>query len=84
MSRTLGRVLAVAAVTTMITGCATAEEWSVWKSNTAHFASGDHMTFSARNRDGAPRVSRADVDLARAQNWWGRAITVDQSQILGN
>jgi hypothetical protein len=27
-------------------------------------------------------VSRADVQKAREQNWWGRAITVAQEEIL--
>lgn len=63
--------------------CATPDEWTTWRSHPAHFASGEHAYFSARNRDGvSPRVRRADIALAREQSWWGKAVTVDQQQIL--
>ena len=64
-------------------GCATSEEWNVWKSNSSHFASGEHFSFSMKNREGtAATVTREDVALARQQNWFGRPITVSQEQIL--
>ena len=67
----------------LLMGCATAEEWDTWKAHTSHFASGDHLKFSWRNgEDKASRVTRGDVALARDQNWWGKAITVDQQQII--
>jgi hypothetical protein len=68
----------------LLVGCATSEEWGIWKSNTSHFASGEHLVFSARNQDakGAARVTRQDVAMSRDQNWWGKAITVDQAQII--
>ena len=65
------------------TGCATSEEWATWRSHTAHFATGDHLAFSVRNRQGTgPRVTREDIQMAREQSWWGRPITVSQEQIL--
>src|SRR5207247_8553602 len=64
-------------------GCATPQEWAEWKGHPVHFASGDHMGFSVRNRDGPQtRVTRDDVALARSQDWFGTAITVDQSAIV--
>jgi hypothetical protein len=64
-------------------GCATSDDWATWKEHPAHFASGDHLTFSMRNGEArAARVTREDVALARDQNWWGRAVTVDQQQII--
>ena len=40
-------------------GCATSEEWAEWRAHSSHFASGQHATFSMRNREGtAPRVAR--------------------------
>jgi hypothetical protein len=68
----------------LLVGCATSEEWDTWKSHPAHFASGDHMVFSVRNTEAtkAARVTRQDVALAREQSWWGKAITVEQGQIL--
>ena len=64
-------------------GCASSEEWEVWKSNSSHFASGEHFSFSMKNREGkGAAVTRADVALARQQNWFGRPVTVSQEQIL--
>jgi hypothetical protein len=65
-------------------GCATSEEWQTWRSNTSHFASKEHFDFSMKNRrDGSsPSVTRQDVAMAQQQNWFGRAVTVDQAQIL--
>ena len=73
---TLGALLALA-------GCATSEEWTTWKQHPTHFASGDHLFFSTRNREGAaPKVTRQDIQQARDQGWWGKPITVSQEQIL--
>ena len=64
-------------------GCATPQEWAEWKGHPVHFTSGDHVGFSVRNRDGPQtRVTRDDVALARSQDWFGTAITVDQSAIV--
>jgi hypothetical protein len=64
-------------------GCASSEEWQTWRDHPTHFASGDHMFFSTRNTEGkTPRVTRQDIALARDQGWWGKAITVNQEQIL--
>lgn len=77
------RLLLVGGVLVATTGCATGEEWQIWRSNGAHFASGDHMFFSVRNREGTkPTVTRKDITLARDQGWWGKPITVNQDQIL--
>ena len=73
----IGGVLLAAA------GCASGEEWETWKSHPTHFASGDHMGFSMRNRaDSKARVTRQDIASARDEGWWGRPITVGQEQIL--
>ncbi len=77
------RLLLTGAALLAVAGCATSEEWATWKSHPTHFASGDHLFFSARNREGAsPRVTRQDIALAREQGWWGRPVTVSQEQIL--
>jgi len=39
-------------------------------------------TSTLRNSDNAVRVSRADLDAARTESWWGKPLTVDQAQIL--
>jgi hypothetical protein len=75
----------ILATATVTTGCASSEQWAEWRAHSSHFASGQHATFSMRNREGsAPRVARADIDAARAENWWGKAITVNPDQIFQN
>jgi hypothetical protein len=70
----------------LLGACATSEEWAEWRNHTTHFASGDHGLFSLRNnKDGSnPRVTRTDVEAARTQSWWGKAITVNPDQIFQN
>jgi hypothetical protein len=63
-------------------GCATSEEWNTWRSNTSHFASKEHFDFSMKNRSGSPNVTKQDVAMAGNQNWFGKAVTVNQDQIL--
>ena len=63
-------------------GCASGEEWQTWRSNTSHFASKEHYDFSMKNRSGAATVTRQDVAMAQSQSWFGKAVTVDQAQIL--
>jgi hypothetical protein len=80
---TLLRVMLVGALLLATAGCATSEEWTTWKTHPTHFASGDHLFFSTRNREGSsPKVTREDIALARDQGWWGKPVTVSQEQIL--
>lgn len=68
-------------------GCATHEDWGMWRSHNTHFASGDHGVFSVRNnKDGSnPRVTRSDIEAARLESWWGvYAVNVTPSQIFQN
>ena len=81
--RTLGFWFPALPALLVVFGCASADEWATWKEHPAHFASGEHLKFSVRNREAqAARVTRQDVALARDQSWWGKAITVDQQQII--
>ncbi|OGK96010.1 MAG: hypothetical protein A3E31_17875 [Candidatus Rokubacteria bacterium RIFCSPHIGHO2_12_FULL_73_22] len=76
-------LLLIGAALVATTGCATGEEWATWRGHSSHFASGSHMGFSVRNREGTQaRVTRQDIQVARDQNWWGKPITVSQEQIL--
>jgi hypothetical protein len=67
-------------------GCATTEEWREWRAHTSHYASDQHLGFSVRNdaQGSTPKVTRSDVAAAQTQNWWGKAITVQTSQIFQN
>jgi len=67
----------------LVGGCASSEEWNIWRSNTSHFASKEHFDFSLKNSgDSKATVTRNDVAMAQNQNWFGKAITVAQEQIL--
>jgi hypothetical protein len=81
--RMKGWWLAAAVILIGMSGCATSEEWATWKQHPTHFASGDHLYFSVRNREGgAATVTRTDIAKARDEGWWGKPITVSQEQIL--
>jgi hypothetical protein len=67
----------------LLSACASADEWAIWKEHPSHFASSNHLMFSMRNRESkAVQVTRADVAMARDQAWWGKPVTVDQAQII--
>jgi len=77
------RSLVIVAAALLAGACASGEEWATWKDHPSHFASGEHLAFSLRNREGSPtRVTREDIALARSQGWWGKPITVSTEQIL--
>jgi hypothetical protein len=77
------RLVLLGALTVLGAACATHEEWETWKSHPSHFASGDHLTFSVRNREGQPaRVTRTDIAMARDEGWWGKPVTVSTDQIV--
>jgi hypothetical protein len=79
------RVVALLGVGLLTGACASSQEWSDWREHTSHFASGQHGWFSMRNQAGKDaRVTRADVDSARSEGWWGRPVTVSSEQILQN
>lgn len=71
------------AIALLSSACATSAEWTTWRQHPTHFASGDHLVFSVRNREGqSPRVTRRDLAEAKAQAWWGDPITVKLAQIV--
>ena len=83
MRRDRLHALAIVTAALLTAACASSEEWATWKEHPSHFASGEHLAFSLRNRSGAPaRVTREDIALARSQGWWGKPITVSTEQIL--
>lgn len=64
--------------------CATNEQWSEWHKHSSHFASGDHLFFSFRNRGEkpVPKVYKSDMEKARTQQWWGDTIVVRPDQLF--
>ncbi len=86
MRSRIGRTALIAGIALFAGACASSEEWAEWRKHTTHFASGDHAFFSLRNnKDGSnPKVYRSDIEAARTENWWGKAITVNPDQIFQN
>ena len=76
-------VLLLSSVALTTGACATSAEWAEWRAHSTHYATGDHLVFSWRNTEGnPPRVTRKDLELSRAENWWGKTITVSPEQIF--
>jgi hypothetical protein len=66
----------------LLTGaCATSEEWAEWKRHSTHFASDKHLVFNPTDTS-PPLVRRSQIEAARAENWWGKAVTVNPDQIF--
>ena len=85
MSGRVSRAALMVGALLFIGGCATSQEWAEWKAHSSHFASGQHLVFSTfRNPTdaSAPNVRRSDIEASRAENWWGKAVTVNPDQIF--
>ena len=68
-------IVALVALGLGASACASATEWRSWSEHTTHFASGEHLDFSGRNRDPwRPRIAEADVTAATAEGWWGALV----------
>ncbi|MEK7362827.1 MAG: hypothetical protein AAB016_02515 [candidate division NC10 bacterium] len=83
MRTRITRALLLGGVLLAASACATSEEWAEWAKHPTHFASGGHAMFSLRNTEGsAPQVTRSEIERARAEQWWGKVITVSAEQII--
>jgi len=83
MRTCITRALLLGGVMLVASACATSEERAEWTKHPTHFASGDHAMFSFRNTEGsAPRITRSEIERARAEQWWGKVITVSAEQII--
>ena len=78
----LTRPTLLVGIALLTAACATSAEWDDWYNNKSHFASGKHMTFSIANQGDQKRVTRVDVEAARAESWWGQPVTVSADQII--
>jgi hypothetical protein len=79
----LSKTLLVFGVVLLTGGCASSQEWSEWSQHPSHFASGKHAFFSIRNRAGSDAgVTRADIDGARTEGWWGQPVTVSAETMI--
>ena len=83
MRTRITQALLLGGVLLAASACATSEEWAEWAKHPTHFASGGHAMFSFRNTEGsAPQVTRSEIERARAEQWWGKVITVSAEQII--
>ena len=79
----ISRTLFVLGAALLMGACVNSQDWSEWSTHSAHFASGNHAFFSLRNQAVSGfNVTRADLDGARGEGWWGQPITVSSEQIL--
>jgi len=77
------RVFLLGSVTLVASGCASSEEWAEWTKHPSHFATGEHLFFSFRNTEGSgAKVTRADIERARTEQWWGKVITASPEQLI--
>lgn len=68
-------LLVIAAVMFSMSGCASPRDLTMWQEHPTHYASTDHLTFSARNPAGnEPVITEADKAKAEAEGWWGYLI----------
>ena len=69
-------LLLIAAVMFSMSGCASSQDWAFWRAHPAHFASGEHLTFSARHDTGGfdPSMTDQDVAMAEDEGWWGHLV----------
>ena len=68
------RMILSVVVAVAVSGCASQPELTEWKAHSSHFASGDHMWFSIKNRFGVGRraeVTRDDMKVAGQDKWFG-------------
>jgi hypothetical protein len=71
-------LLLIAAVMFSMSGCASSREWTTWREHPTHFASNNHMTFSARAGNGdEAAITEVDKTQAGAEGWWGAMVPGD-------
>lgn len=66
-------LLLLTAVMFSMSGCAT-QDWSIWSTNQAHFASSKHFTFSMKSHPTEASITEEDMVAAAREEWWGRLV----------
>jgi hypothetical protein len=66
-------LLLLTAVMFSMSGCAT-RDWSVWSTNSAHFASRQHLAFSMKSHPTEASITEEDMQAATREEWWGRLV----------
>lgn len=81
MRQKLARGAMIIGIAVGIAGCATGPE-PEWMKKPYHYASFAHMGFSMRHPGGEAKVTRRDVNLAKAEGWHGDTIEVKAADVI--
>jgi hypothetical protein len=82
MERLQWWLLLLSAVMFSMSGCATLEDWHVWSAHPAHFASAEHLAFSAKSHKTAASITDADAAAAAREDWWGRLVPQEKKTVV--
>jgi hypothetical protein len=82
MERLQWWLLLLSAVMFSMSGCATMEDWHVWSAHPAHFASAEHLAFSAKSHKTAASITEADTTAAAREDWWGRLVPQEKKTVV--
>jgi hypothetical protein len=66
-------LLLLTALMFSMSGCAS-QEWMVWATNPAHFASAQHLAFSMKGHPTEASITEEDMQAATREEWWGRLV----------
>jgi hypothetical protein len=66
-------LLLLTAIMFSMSGCAS-QDWSIWATNPAHFASAQHIAFSVKSHPTEASITEEDITAATREEWWGRLV----------
>jgi hypothetical protein len=66
-------LLLLTALMFSMSGCA-GQEWTIWATNPAHFASAHHIAFSMKSHPSDASITEEDIQAASREDWWGRLV----------
>jgi hypothetical protein len=66
-------LLLLTALMFSMSGCAS-QQWTIWATNPAHFASAQHLAFSMKGHPTEASITEEDIQAASREEWWGRLV----------
>ena len=88
MERLQWWLLLLSAVMFSMSGCSSIaktlsnDDWKTWMGHPTHFASGDHLAFSAKRHQTTASITEADMSTAEREAWWGRLMPEDKTKAM--
>jgi len=88
MERLQWWLLLLSAVMFSMSGCSSIaktlsnDDWTTWMGHPTHFASGDHLAFSAKSHRTTASITEADTSTAEREAWWGRLVPEDKTKVM--